>query len=73
MALKKEFICQGKSEVKCVPYGSMGCSQIRVKGMRDHFKSNELINFLYKIDNLNNKNQVKYVLVKIIRTLKFRA
>lgn len=41
--------------------------------MRDHFKSNELINFLYKIDNAHNKNQVKYVFVKLNRILKFRS
>lgn len=73
LAQRSEFISMGRSEVTSVPCGSLGVSEIRVKGYRDFYKADEALNLLYRIDNSGSKATVKQVFVKLIRALRFKT
>ena len=71
-SFRGEFLQQAQGEVNQCPFGVVGISQLRVKGAKDHYRSSEIMEFLYKIDNSNCTCRVKSVDFKLIRILKFR-
>jgi hypothetical protein len=50
----------------------VGISALRIKGAKDHFRSGEIMQMLYKIDNSRCNLRVKGIDFKLVRILKLR-